>query len=172
MPKTRRVPFILTLALLATSGIATAQGSGDSPCSTDKAHQFDFWIGDWEVTAGGQVAGTNDIKVPSRRLRHHGELGRLLGSERDELQLLQPAEGEVAAVLGLAERHDPRDRRPLQRREDDPRGRVPHSGWRHHPQPHHLPRQPDGTVRQHWEVSRDGGKEWQTAFDGLYKKKK
>jgi len=27
----------------------------------------------------------------------------------------------------------------------------------------------DGTVRQHWEVSKDRGTSWQTAFDGLYK---
>ena len=30
---------------------------------------------------------------------------------------------------------------------------------------------PDGTVRQHWEQSTDGGKTWTTAFDGLYRKK-
>jgi hypothetical protein len=30
---------------------------------------------------------------------------------------------------------------------------------------------PDGTVRQHWEASKDGGETWQTAFDSLYKKK-
>lgn len=29
----------------------------------------------------------------------------------------------------------------------------------------------DGTVRQHWERSTDGGKSWQTVFDGLYKRK-
>jgi hypothetical protein len=31
---------------------------------------------------------------------------------------------------------------------------------------------PDGTVRQHWEQSTDGGKTWTAAFDGLYRKKK
>ena len=30
----------------------------------------------------------------------------------------------------------------------------------------------DGTVRQHWEVTKDGGKTYSTLFDGLYKKKK
>ena len=29
----------------------------------------------------------------------------------------------------------------------------------------------DGTVRQHWEQSADGGQSWQTVFDGLYKPK-
>ena len=31
---------------------------------------------------------------------------------------------------------------------------------------------PDGTVRQHWEYSADGGNSWQTAFDGTYVKAK
>ncbi|MES1168099.1 MAG: hypothetical protein ABUL61_02905, partial [Oleiharenicola lentus] len=30
---------------------------------------------------------------------------------------------------------------------------------------------PDGTVRQHWEQSTDGGATWTTAFDGLYRRK-
>lgn len=30
----------------------------------------------------------------------------------------------------------------------------------------------DGTVRQRWETSADSGTTWQTAFDGLYRKKK
>ena len=29
---------------------------------------------------------------------------------------------------------------------------------------------PDGTVRQHWEISSDAGKSWTTAFDGLYRR--
>ncbi len=32
------------------------------PCDGDPAfHQFDFWLGEWEVTAGGQYAGSNKI---------------------------------------------------------------------------------------------------------------
>lgn len=30
---------------------------------------------------------------------------------------------------------------------------------------------PDGTVRQYWEVSRDGGQTWTGNFDGLYVRK-
>ena len=30
---------------------------------------------------------------------------------------------------------------------------------------------PDGTVRQLWESSADGGSTWQAVFDGLYRKK-
>jgi hypothetical protein len=28
--------------------------------------------------------------------------------------------------------------------------------------------QPDGSVRQHWRVSADGGRTWSTSFDGKY----
>ncbi|MET0814202.1 MAG: hypothetical protein ABWX88_03320, partial [Pseudoxanthomonas sp.] len=28
----------------------------------------------------------------------------------------------------------------------------------------------DGSVRQHWETSTDGGKTWATSFDGLYRR--
>ena len=31
---------------------------------------------------------------------------------------------------------------------------------------------PDGTVRQYWEVSRDGGQTWTANFDGLYVRQK
>jgi hypothetical protein len=31
-------------------------------------------------------------------------------------------------------------------------------------------RRPDGTVRQWWQVSRDGGKSWATSFDGIYRR--
>jgi hypothetical protein len=30
----------------------------------------------------------------------------------------------------------------------------------------------DGTVRQLWETSSDGGSTWTTSFDGLYRRKK
>ena len=38
---------------------ALAQSPGG--CSTDRAHEFDFWVGDWQVTANGSVVGHNRI---------------------------------------------------------------------------------------------------------------
>ncbi|MCZ6650014.1 MAG: hypothetical protein O7D35_05035, partial [Acidobacteria bacterium] len=31
-------------------------------CSSDEAHDFDFWIGEWDVVADGKLAGTNSIQ--------------------------------------------------------------------------------------------------------------
>jgi len=53
----------------ATIGAASAQTNGTAapqtppppPCQADIYHAFDFWLGDWSVTAGGQVAGENSI---------------------------------------------------------------------------------------------------------------
>ena len=36
--------------------------AGGKPCAAPEFHQFDFWIGDWDVTNGdGKPAGTNKI---------------------------------------------------------------------------------------------------------------
>ncbi|HEY8232894.1 MAG TPA: hypothetical protein VIJ10_09535, partial [Vicinamibacteria bacterium] len=64
-----RVTAAVVLAwLLAASGSAP-QGAAQVPvtppapqnCTAPEHRQFDFWIGDWEVTVGGQPAGTNRI---------------------------------------------------------------------------------------------------------------
>ena len=33
-----------------------------SPCDSENHRQFDFWIGEWEVSSNGQPAGTNSIQ--------------------------------------------------------------------------------------------------------------
>jgi hypothetical protein len=53
--------YVLSL-LLMTPLLGTAQeneAAGTAPaavCSTDKYRQFDFWIGDWNVSSNGQAA--------------------------------------------------------------------------------------------------------------------
>jgi hypothetical protein len=51
---------LLTATLLAT--IVPVLGSEPDPCADRKSHQFDFWIGEWNVTADGKPAGTNSIQ--------------------------------------------------------------------------------------------------------------
>ena len=56
--------FIVVLWLAAFfSCSAVVVGQSSRSCSDgDKAHQFDFWIGEWKVTAGGKPAGNNSIQ--------------------------------------------------------------------------------------------------------------
>ena len=56
---------LLTVGFIAaTMDIATAQTVSEPPppCSDEVYHQFDFWLGDWEVIdSNGQVAGVDRI---------------------------------------------------------------------------------------------------------------
>ncbi len=54
----------LTLALALWSSAAEAQQAARPPaCTSTEHHQFDFWIGDWDVTLpNGKYAGTNRIE--------------------------------------------------------------------------------------------------------------
>ena len=40
-----------------------AQAATPAPCSSDKHRQFDFWVGQWDVTQNGKPAGHNHIKL-------------------------------------------------------------------------------------------------------------
>lgn len=57
-------PLLLLLLLIPLAVAAQQAGQGaaaSQPCSAPEYRQFDFWIGNWEVTAAGQTAGTNSI---------------------------------------------------------------------------------------------------------------
>ena len=54
---------ILAVASLVAAGGAHAQDAETPPpCSSEAFHQFDFWLGDWDVTApDGTFSGNNSI---------------------------------------------------------------------------------------------------------------
>ena len=47
---------LVTATLLTT--IVSVLGSEPDPCADKKSHQFNFWIGEWNVTADGKPVGT------------------------------------------------------------------------------------------------------------------
>lgn len=135
------------------------------PSPPPEASQFDFWIGEWEVTVpGGKVAGTNRIERISngRGLLENwtgsgGFSGKSLnayntakkcwqqywvGSDGTVLELSGGLNGDGAMVLS------------------DATNRIT---WTPHE---------DGSVRQLWETTKDGGRTWAVAFDGKYVRKK
>src|SRR5262245_39624238 len=67
----RRSPLLPLLVMLAVAlalgtcaPIVRAQSQA-APCSAPEYHQFDFWVGDWDVkTPDGKPAGTNSITRP------------------------------------------------------------------------------------------------------------
>jgi hypothetical protein len=140
----------------------------------DEAHQFDFWIGRWEVfgPAGRQV-GTNLIEpvCGGRVLRESWSgLGDIFGTSLNSWDpyrrrwhqtwmdssgstlLLDGGLSEGAMVLA---------------------GEAPNEDDPARTQRHRITWTPaaDGTeLRQYWQASDDDGQTWSVAFDGRYRR--
>ena len=161
----------LVLTLLPPSA---ALAQGQQGCTASEYRQFDFWIGDWTVTTPkGKTAGTNRIEsilggcvLQEHWVSSNGGDGtsRNMGNAADGTwrQIWMDAGGNLLELKGRLEG-----------------GRMVLTGT--HPTPGTpgsvtiervtwTPRE-DGTVRQHWEASTDGGTTWATQFDGLYTRK-
>ena len=141
------------------------------PALPPEARQFDFWLGDWDVTnPAGKLAGTNKIEsiAAGAGLLENwtgagGYTGRSLNAwnaaRKQWQQYWVGSDGGVLELVGgivegrmvLSAEREVRGQRRLERITWTPNA--------------------DGTVRQLWEQSTDGGKTWTTGFDGLYRKR-
>jgi len=157
------------LLLAATSTAVPGQAaSPPAPCSSPQAHQFDFWIGDWDVfMPNGKLAGTNRIERIYGCALHEswksssveGQSFNVFDPDRgvwhqtwiDSTASLLVIEGGIrdgAMSLSDATLAGKKDAKQLNEITWTPNS--------------------DGSVRQHWRVSADGGKTWKTSFDGKY----
>ena len=167
---------ILFLALCLPLGLAAQQDAPAEPpagpCDAAEYRQFDFWIGDWNVTAKDQPAGTNSIHPVHGgcALQENWQgagAGGISGSSFNIFDrasgkwhqtwvdasgtLLQLDGGLVGGSMVLA------GSRPAATG-----GTALHRiSW--------TPNE-DGSVRQLWEASQDEGASWNVLFDGLYVK--
>ena len=175
-----RVRFAVTLAAaLAVSCIRPVFAQSSSkpspppdPCSAPEHRQFDFWIGDWNVTTpDGKQAGTNRIESIAGGcglLENWSDAGGGSGkslnyySPRDQKwhQTWTGSGGSFLMLEGGLEDGKMVLRGTTRRRAGG--NRLDRITW--------TPL-PDGRVRQHWQVSTDGGTTWSDAFLGIYTKK-
>jgi hypothetical protein len=142
------------------------------PCATPQDRQFDFWAGRWNVTdnATGKPAGTNDVthEYGGCVLQEHwrgtsGDQGSSFNhydaARKVWHQTWVDNAGGILYLDGglkngsmvLAGTRRGRGGKPVTDRIT------------------FTPR-PDGSVRQWWQVSRDGGATWTTSFDGIYRR--
>ncbi len=171
-PRLIAASFVFAAALLAQT----------PPAPPPVNRDFDFWIGDWEVTTpDGRPAGTNRIESvsggrgllenwtgavpPNAPAGTAPTTGRSLNAYDPAKQkwrqfwvgsggqVLELAGGLVEGKMVMSAERTRRDGRAV----------IDRITW--------TPNA-DGTVRQHWEQSLDAGKTWTTAFDGLYRRKK
>lgn len=160
---------ILFLPLAATAQETSPDLS--APCSAPEYRQFDFWIGEWDVSSAAQPAGTNSIQpihngcALRETWQGAGEDGvggsslnaydRATGRWHqtwvdDNGTLLLLDGGLVDGVMVM------QGVRPAR----DAGGTTLHRiSW--------TPNE-DGTLRQLWEASQDDGGTWSILFDGLY----
>ena len=140
------------------------------PCTAIENRQFDFWIGDWDVfNPAGQAAGANLIKsILNGCVLHESWKGKgnFVGASFNVYdarrkvwhQTWVDASGSALLLDGkfdngsmtLSDREMPGKPNALV---------INEIAWTPNP---------DGSVRQHWRTSNDGGKTWTTAFDGKY----
>ena len=168
---------LLLLLLIPFTSFAQDSDPGTtapaSPCSSGKYRQFDFWIGDWDVSSNGTPAGTNSIHpihngcALQENWQGSGE-GGISGSSFNIYdkandrwhQTWVDASGTLLELDGaFTEGQMVLSGQRLSR---DGSEMVTHRiSW--------TPNE-DGTVRQLWEVSKDSGDSWSILFDGLYEK--
>ena len=157
------------LAAIAEDAKATPSVAAPT-CSSEEYRQFDFWVGAWSVTEGGQPAGQNTIETDLKRCALFeswssvdGSRGRSINfydRERrrwhqtwvdDRGGALELDGGLVGASMVLeGERPDAKARTPV-------RHRITWTPQR------------DGSVRQQWQIRKGEQSNWETVFDGLYK---
>lgn len=170
---TRSIVAVLVAALAAAPLVAQSDAApAPPPCASPEHRQFDFWLGEWEVTANGQVSGHNRITRLygdcGLREEYTGTRGGYAGSSfnvYDESRgLWHQTWVDNQGLLLLIDGSLEEGRMVLEGDsiDEDGLGQRQRITWTPNP---------DGTVRQHWEQSGDGGSTWTTVFDGLYRKK-
>ena len=172
MTKVFTLPMLLLAALGAAAAHAESPAAAAKPCTSPAHRQFDFWIGTWNVTQAGKVAGQNKIEsilngcaLMESWQGTGGVTGHSLNiydNTRDvwhqtwvdstgSLLTLEGRFKDGAMVLeGIAA-----DEKGVKTRQ-----RITWTAAS------------ANEVRQLWESSVDAGKTWKTEFDGLYRRKR
>lgn len=160
------LPLLSLALLLAVPTVALAQQTPD--CAAAEHRQFDFWIGEWDVfDPQGEKVGENTItsiqdgcalREEWQSVRDHAgtslnfydrDTGKWyqtwIANNGNDLHLSGGLDGGAMEMESML----PGERRDRIR-------------W--------VPGD-DGSVRQVWEISTDGGETWEVGFDGRYVKR-
>lgn len=163
------LPLAAVLILLAASG-AAAQTPPAAPCQEGGRYaDFDFWVGEWDVSLpDGRQAGTNRIEKSERGCLLVERWTGAGGSTGTSVNFYDPArarwrqlwvsmDGTVIEIEGGL-----RDGSMVLE------GTLIGRGGGSQPFRGTWTPNDDGSVRQHFEISEDGGRTWATWFDGRY----
>ena len=173
-----RSTVICCFALALAAAAAAAQGAPRAKigCDTPESHQWDFWVGKWEVRPRG------GDKIVAHSLIEKKYAGCAIREN------WMPVGKEILGGGGSLSGYDPRSKQWRQTWYDSAGSRVQLDGalangvmnimgkWPNYRGPGQdalvrmlYQQQPDGQVRQWGESSNDGGRTWAPAFDFLYR---
>ena len=171
------MPLAAVLLLSAQAALvepASAQGqpAARPKCDSAEYRQFDFWVGDWDVTTGGKPAGTNLVTLEEGGCVIHEHWVGAKGGTGQRFNFYDRGDGNwhqmwvsnSGDMLYLAGSYTDGTLTFRGERKQADGTRLMHR-LSFHPNP-------DRSVRQFWEISSDGGATWTSAFDGLYRKRK
>lgn len=166
-----RTALVLSAALAQWSSPVAAQQPTHPPkCTAAEYRQFDFWIGDWDVTLpNGKFAGTNRIDsiLSGCVLRENWSGAR--GMHGTSYNIYDAAGrrwhqtwvDDFGTLLELNGAFEDGKMVLTGEQKSDSGSTLQRITW--------TPKGKD--VRQLWESSTDGGKTWSVVFDGNYRKK-
>jgi hypothetical protein len=158
----------------ATVDVAPAQSPPPPACTAAEHRQFDFWLGEWEVTApNGNVAGTNRITAIHGGCALREEWTGARGFTGTSINAYDATSGRwhqtwigsdgVLLLLEGAFRDGTMELGGVT---------VGRDGAKTHHRIRWIPLSGSpARLRQLWESSTDGGKTWAVAFDGTYQKR-
>lgn len=165
----KQMTWILLFVILCLNAFAEEPAK---PCSSPQHRQFDFWVGEWSVTAGGKPAGDSSVQlilddcvVFENWTGVKGYTGKSFNLFNATLgkwqQYWVDNQGGVLVFTG-------------DYKEDTLRfeGTTPQKDGAVLQEKLTFFKLSPDRVRQLWEQSKDGGKTWTVAFDGDYRRKK
>ncbi len=169
-----RIMKKIIITLLALISMQANSAQQPVPCSVEEYRQFDFWIGEWEVfNPQGQKIGENKIEKILNGCSLKESWESTTGYCGHSFNIYDQTQGkwhqtwvDIGGSLLQLDGGLKGDAMVLQGFTQGQNGKVLNRiTW--------TPiKDGDRTnVRQHWETTTDSGKTWNTAFDGLYKKK-
>lgn len=167
--------LLLPLVLLLAPSMVSAQ---PLPCADDPAFaRLDFWVGEWDVDVGGRIVGHNRIEKALGGCAVLEFWTDVQGGEGRSLFYYIPALEQWRQVWVTPSARTPggvKEKRLIETFADGAvrfQGEIPVAGGGSYLDRTTLTPRTDGSVRQHIEISRDGGKTWTTTFDAAYRRR-
>jgi hypothetical protein len=163
----RAAPLMLFLAFASPARGQTTTPPARPNCDAPEYHQFDFWIGRWNVqNPAGAAAGTNQIERLAGGCALQERWAGAGGGQGTSLNFYDPSEQKWHQIWvapgGVLRLSGGRQGETMVLS-----GTVRGANGQSIQQRITWTPLPGGRVRQHWETSADG-QQWQSSFDGTY----